>query len=95
MELTSGEFESRIQKYKTNVLNPATKGKVTNVQKGQHGPATTIGTPALVSQRKNIFPTRLEQQQHAECTSSVVPEQNDLLFRFSACLRSQLTDIAY
>lgn len=65
-KLTRMELGLKIQKYNTKVLKPATKGSVTNVQNGQQGPATSIGDPALVSRRKNMSPTRLEQQQNNE-----------------------------
>jgi hypothetical protein len=87
-------------KYPTIPLNITINGVVTNVQNGQHGPATTIGLPSLVSSKKNIDPTRRAQQQNRELKSSneglrFVMGPEGPLRSASARSRSHLTETAY
>lgn len=89
------ESGDNIQYHRHNPLNVAINGKVMKVQNGQQGPATSMGEPLLVSQRKNMVPTRREQQQNREWQSSDVPVQNRFLWSFSACCRSHCVDTAY
>jgi hypothetical protein len=50
-------------KIMTNVLSTKINGTVTNVQKGQHGPAAMIGLPSVLSSKKKNDPTLRAQQQ--------------------------------
>ena len=107
--LTSLVFGSETMKYPTIPLNITINGVVTNEQNGQHGPATTIGLPSLLSSRKNIDPTRRAQQQKRELKISIegswhfalpplgTPEGDPPLRRRSASARSRshLTETAY
>ena len=63
------------------------KGTVTKQQKGQHGPAMTMGDPSARSQRENMFPMRLEQKQKQVLISHGFP--------CSATWRSQRVETAY
>ena len=63
LSLTSPELGFETMKYPTKPLNTTINGTVTNVQNGQHGPATIIGLPSFFSTRKNMDPTRRAQQQ--------------------------------
>ena len=81
-------------------------GTVTNVQNGQHGPATTIGVPSRFSNKKNIVPTLRAQQQKYRWKSSIVtvkigcfvltgPDESEVCCRLrSLCSLSHLTDTA-
>ena len=60
--LTNGESSEIITKYETAPDTAKINGKVTNMQKGQQGPAMTIGVPSILSHNTNIFPRRLAQQ---------------------------------
>lgn len=74
-------------------------GNVTKVQKGQQGPVITIGVPSSSSNKLNIPPMRLAQQQKQLLKSSVVPVHFKLFCwifsHFSAISRSHLVDTAY
>lgn len=63
LSLTRPALGFDTMKYPTIPLNTTINGTVTNVQNGQHGPATTMGLPSFFSIRKNIDPTRRAQQQ--------------------------------
>uniref|UniRef100_A0A6S9AIN9 Uncharacterized protein n=1 Tax=Ditylum brightwellii TaxID=49249 RepID=A0A6S9AIN9_9STRA len=91
------EFLLNTTKYETSAEQSSISGNVTNVQKGQQGPATIIGEPSLVSMRKNMLPTRREQQQQHVWKSSAVPVQIGLERRLcsSSYSLSHLTDTAY
>mmetsp|Transcript_33029 Transcript_33029/g.79916 ORF Transcript_33029/g.79916 Transcript_33029/m.79916 type:complete len:221 (+) Transcript_33029:2012-2674(+) len=103
--LTKPVFGLETIKYPTKPLNTTIKGTVTNVQNGQHGPATTSGLPSFFSAKKNMEPTRRAQQQKNLLKSSVEnvrqcffrttgpDDPGDGLIR-SACSRSHLTDTA-
>ena len=53
-------------KYATAPEIHTIKGTVTKQQKGQQGPAMTIGEPSNRSNRTNIFPNRRAKQQQNE-----------------------------
>lgn len=61
--LTIPESLLNTMKTITNALKPKINGTVTNVQKGQHGPATIIGLPSFFSNKKKNEPTLRAQQQ--------------------------------
>lgn len=63
VNLTNPISGSNTMKYATNPLRTIINGTVTKVQNGQQGPATTIGLPSRFSNKKNIVPTLLAQQQ--------------------------------
>ena len=60
--LTNGESFEIMTKYETAPDTANINGNVTNRQKGQQGPAMTIGVPSVLSHKTNIFPNRLAQQ---------------------------------
>ena len=66
---TNPESLLSTKKYATRPDIPTIIGTVTPRQKGQHGPATTIGEPSEYSMRINMFPTRRAQQQKQLCIS--------------------------
>jgi hypothetical protein len=53
----------RIRKKITSIDIPIINGKVMNTQKGQQGPAITIGVPSGFDIKANMLPMRLAQQQ--------------------------------
>ena len=61
--LTSPESLLKTTKIITKVLSTKINGTVTNVQKGQQGPAAIIGLPSFLSSKKKNEPTLRAQQQ--------------------------------
>jgi hypothetical protein len=103
--LTSPIIGSKRIKYTTRPLKTTINGTVTKVQNGQQGPATTIGVPSRFSNKKNIVPTRLAQQQKYLWKSSIVyvnigcfvitgPDELEACRLLSLCSLSHLTDTA-
>jgi hypothetical protein len=74
---------------------PRTSGVVINIQKGQQGPATSIGDPSGYEHRINILPTRFAQQQHIRFNAShPVPLLLTLLFAsLSASHRTETANL--
>ena len=75
------------------------RGTVMNVQKGQHGPAMTMGVPSVFSTRANIPPIcRAQQQNHRSMSRRGSPEHSGCFFPAalsSSISLSHLTDTAY
>ena len=60
---TRTNVSPRIKKKITSIDIPIINGKVMNKQKGQQGPAITIGVPSDLDIRANMLPIRFAQQQ--------------------------------
>ena len=75
------------------------RGTVMNMQKGQHGPAMTMGVPSVFSTRENIPPIcRAQQQNHRSRSRRRSPEQSGCFFPAalsSSISLSHLADTAY
>ena len=75
------------------------RGTVMNMQKGQHGPAMTMGVPSVFSTRENIPPIcRAQQQNHRSISRRGSPEQSGCFFPAalsSSISLSHLADTAY
>jgi hypothetical protein len=61
--LTKTNVSPRIRKNITSIDMPIINGSVMNKQKGQQGPAMTMGVPSDRDIRANMLPMRLAQQQ--------------------------------